>query len=109
LRIVPRRLNPPLVDLVVGSCASAGFAPIMGGYLGSLENMIAAIGAGPASWTVIYEPHARSLHHTEVAFVPTEPPLVMPTALAVRADATSRSVAPLLRACAAAELVDHGS
>jgi hypothetical protein len=37
-----------------------------------------------------------------VVFRPTDPELVMPTALAVREDATSRTVAPLLRACAVA-------
>jgi DNA-binding transcriptional LysR family regulator len=53
------------------------------------------------SWTVIYEAHAQTLNQPRLAFRPT-PELIMPTALAVRADATSRSLAPLLRACAAA-------
>jgi DNA-binding transcriptional LysR family regulator len=109
LRIVPRRLNPPLVDLVLGACAAAGFTPVLGGHLGALEDLIAAVGSGPPSWTVIYEPHAQTLRQPLVVFLPTEPALIMPTALAVPADATSRQVAPLLRACAAAESNDHGS
>jgi DNA-binding transcriptional LysR family regulator len=109
LRIVPRQQNPPLVDLVLGACAGAGFTPVLGGHLGSLEDLIAAVGSGPPSWTVIYEPQAQTLRQPLVAFLPTEPELVMPTALAVPADATSRQVAPLLRACAAAESTDHGS
>ncbi|HZC73210.1 MAG TPA: LysR family transcriptional regulator [Jatrophihabitans sp.] len=109
LRLVPRRLNPPLVDLVLGTCAAAGFTPVPGGTLGSLQDLIAAVGSGAPSWTVVYEPLAQTLHQPLVAFLPTEPALIMPTALAVPADATSRQVAPLLRACAAAESDDHGS
>jgi len=102
LRIVSRRLNAPLVDLVTGACAAAGFTPVLGSHPGTLENTLAAIAAGPASWTVLYEAHARTLRLPQVAFRPTDPELVMPTALAVRDDATSRMVAPLIRACAAA-------
>jgi DNA-binding transcriptional LysR family regulator len=109
LRIVPRRQNPPLVDLVMDACSAVGFTPVLGAHLGSLEDLIAAVGSGPPSWTVIYEPQSRTLRQPHVAFLPTEPPLIMPTALAVRADATSRQVAPLLRACAAAGSIDQGS
>jgi hypothetical protein len=56
---------------------------------------------------VIYEPQARTLRQPLVQFVPTEPALMMPTFLAVPATATSREVAPLLRACALAESFDH--
>jgi hypothetical protein len=109
LRIVSRRLNAPLVDLVIGACAAAGFTPVLGGNLGSLQDLIAAIGSGPPSWTVIYEAQAETLRQPLVAFLPTDPALFMPTCLAVAADATSRQVAPLLRACAAAESDDHES
>ncbi len=102
LRIVSRRLNPPLVDLVLDACAAAGFTPVLGAHPDSLENTLAAMAAGPASWTVLYESHARTLQLPQVVFRPTAPELAMPTALAVREDATSRTVAPLLRACAIA-------
>ncbi len=103
LHLVSRKLNPPLVDLVLGACADAGFTPVLGPRVEGLDNTHALIASGPASWTVIYEAHARALHHPHVAFRPTSPELVMPTELAVAADATSRTVAPLLRACSAAQ------
>jgi DNA-binding transcriptional LysR family regulator len=102
LLIAPRRVNAPLVDLVLGACADAGFTPTLGPHTGNLETTHAAIAAGPPSWTVIYEAHARTLNQPRLAFRPTDPELVMPTALAVRADAPSRAIAPLLRACAVA-------
>ena len=109
LHIVSRKQNPPLVDLVLAACAEAGFTPTLGSHADGLDNTHALIAAGPPSWTVIYEAHARALHHPHVAFRPTRPELVMPTELAVAADATSRSLAPLLRACSAAELLDQQS
>ncbi|WP_433379692.1 LysR substrate-binding domain-containing protein [Actinoplanes sp. CA-142083] len=102
LRIVSRRLNPPLVDLLLSACAATGFTPAPGAHPDTLENTLAAMAAGPATWTVLYETHARTLHLPQVVFRPTDPELVMPTMLAVREDETSRTVAPLLRACAAA-------
>jgi DNA-binding transcriptional LysR family regulator len=107
LRIAPRRVNQPLVDLVLGACDAAGFTPVLGSHPGSLENLIAAIASGQPSWTVIYEAFARTLHEPRVAFRPLRPPLLMPTSLAVPVDATSRQVAPLLRACASAEVLDQ--
>jgi DNA-binding transcriptional LysR family regulator len=107
LRIVSRRLNAPLVDLVMSACADAGFTPVLGTYPGSLDNLIASVATGSPSWTVIFETQARTLHQPQVAFLPTKPPLVMPTFLAVRNDVTSRQIAPLLRACAAAQSVDR--
>ncbi|MBB2893285.1 LysR family transcriptional regulator [Flexivirga oryzae] len=107
LRIVPRQRNAPLFDLVMERCAAAGFAPTLGEHLGSLDDLIAAVGSGSPSWTVIYQPEADTLRHPSVQFVPTEPALLMPTALAVPETATSRQVAPLLRACAAAGAGDH--
>jgi DNA-binding transcriptional LysR family regulator len=102
LRIVSRQLNPPLVDLVLGVCAEAGFTPALADHPEGVENVMAAVASGPPTWTVLYEPHVRMLSQSLAAFRLTDPPLVMPTALAVREDATSRSLAPLLRACASA-------
>jgi DNA-binding transcriptional LysR family regulator len=107
LHIVSRKHNPPLVDLVLGACADAGFTPAIGSHPSGLDNTHALIAAGAPSWTVIYEAHARALNHPHVAFRPTSPELVMPTELAVPQDATSRSLAPLLRACSAAEQLDQ--
>jgi hypothetical protein len=81
---------------------AVGVNPVLGSTSEGLDNMLAAIATGPPSWTVVYESHAKILQLPDVAFLPTTPALSMATAVAVRADATSRTVAPLLRACAAA-------
>jgi DNA-binding transcriptional LysR family regulator len=107
LRIVPRQRNAALFDLVMDTCTKAGFTPVLGGHVASLDDLIAAVGSGSPSWTVIYEPQAQTLQHPLVQFIPTDPALMMPTALAVAETATSRDVAPLLRACAAVGSVDH--
>ncbi|HEU5008870.1 MAG TPA: LysR family transcriptional regulator [Jatrophihabitantaceae bacterium] len=101
LRIVERRTNPPLVDLVLGACADAGFTPALAQHPGRLEHMLAALAVGPPTWTVIYEAHARSIRHASVSFRRTDPPMSMATLLAVAESATTATVAPLLRACAA--------
>ncbi len=108
LRIVARRQNAPLVDLVLAACAAAGFEPILGPRSLQLEDTLAAIGHGSA-WTVVYAAHARVLRSARVAFVPVaDPGLEITTSLAVPAGATSRDLAPLLRACAAVAEIDQG-
>jgi DNA-binding transcriptional LysR family regulator len=107
LRIVARRANPPLVDLVMSACAEAGFTPRLADHPDAVEAVLAAIASGPPSWSVLYEPHARMLNLDSVAFRPTDPPLGLMTALAVPAAATTASLAPLLRACTAAARTDH--
>lgn len=102
LRIVERRTNPPLVDLVLQACADAGFTPALADHPHSLEHTMATIAAGPPTWTVIYEPHARMMHPASVVFRQTDPPLSMTTSLAVSEGATTVTLAPLLRACTAA-------
>jgi len=101
LRIVARRTNPPLVDLVLGACADAGFTPALAQHPGRLEPMLAALAVEPPTWTVVYEAHARSIRQASVRFRRTDPPLSMATFLAVPESATTATVAPLLRACAA--------
>ena len=107
LRIVGRRANPPLVDLVVGSCADAGFTPTLADHPDAIQDVLAAVASGPPSWSVLYEPHARMLNLDRVVFRPSEPPLALATALAVPEGATTAALAPLLRACTAAALDDH--
>lgn len=109
LRIARRRDNPPLVDLVLGACADAGFEPVLGPPTVRLEDTLAEIGTGAPSWTVVYEAHARGLRAPRLAFRPTLPALYLPTLLAVPEAATSRSLAPLLRACNEAAAIDHDS
>jgi DNA-binding transcriptional LysR family regulator len=122
LRLVPRRRNPPLVDLVVNACAAAGFEPVPGaspvrgggsgtgsgtggrGSVGgdaSLQDNLAAIGAGGDLWTVVYASHAAALHAPRVAFLPFRGGgLALTSGLAVRRRPPSRAVALLLDACA---------
>lgn len=107
LKIARRRDNPPLVDLVLTACADAGFEPVLGPANDRLEDTLAEIGTGPPCWTVVYESHARVLRSSRLAFRPLRPALYLPTMLAVPESATSRSLAPLLRACS--EAADHES
>ena len=104
LRIVGRRANPPLVDLVMGACADAGFTPPLADHPEAVQDVLAAVASGPPSWSVLYEPHARMLSLDRVVFRPTDPPLGLVTALAVPEGATTTALAPLLRACSAAAL-----
>jgi DNA-binding transcriptional LysR family regulator len=102
LRIVARRANPPLVDLVTGACARAGFTPRLAPHPENVEEILAAVASGPPSWSVLYEPHARMLTTDRVVFRATDPPLALPTALAVPEGATTATLAPLIKACSAA-------
>lgn len=90
LRIVSRRQNAPLVDLVMSACDRAGFEPLFAEQLPALQDTLAVIGAGRPSWTVLYAAHARGLKSARVAFRPTVPSLVMTTALAVPAGASAQ-------------------
>jgi DNA-binding transcriptional LysR family regulator len=100
LVLTPRRNHPALVDLVTGACASAGFEPEPGPSTGTLQDTLAAIGAGQGLWTVIYAAHARTLRADRVAFVPfRDPMLSLPTSLVVRAGEPSAPMAALISAC----------
>jgi DNA-binding transcriptional LysR family regulator len=98
LRLVSRRENEPLVDLVTNACAGVGFEPQRAGTTSSLQDNLAAIGAGAPTWTVVYAAQASQLRSSRVAFVPIgSPSLAMPTALAFAA--RSESTEAVLRAC----------
>jgi DNA-binding transcriptional LysR family regulator len=105
LRLTARRFNPPLVDLVTGACRDAGFEPVPGPSHSSLQDTLAAFGAGVAGWTVLYAAHARQLATARVRFLPVlEPgpggaPLSLPAVLAVRGSMPRARLAPLLAAC----------
>lgn len=100
LRLVARRRNPPLVDLVVRACQEAGYEPAPGPPFGSLQDLLAAIGAGSSLWTVVYAAHAAALHAPRVAFLPLRAPgLALTAGLAVRRGRPSRAVRLLFEAC----------
>jgi DNA-binding transcriptional LysR family regulator len=107
LRLVSRSANQPLVDLVVAACATAGFTPVLEPGPHALQDTLAELASGSPGWTVIYAAHARQLRAPNLAFRPTDPPLALPTYLAVRADAGVSALAPLLRACAGEARTDR--
>lgn len=103
LRLVARRVNPPLVDLVATACRESGFEPVPGPPGNSLQDSLAAIGSGTALWTVVYASQAARLHAPRVAFLPFRGAgLFLTTGLAVRRDGRSAPVESLLRATAQA-------
>ena len=104
LRMVPHEVNPSLVDLLLSACRAAGFEPRQQLATGSDQDKLAAIGAGPATWTVYYAAQAEmfSAQAAGVAFVPVDPPLRMPTSLALPATGESPVLQALLEACRAA-------
>ncbi|QIS04413.1 LysR family transcriptional regulator [Nocardia brasiliensis] len=104
LRITERRINPPLVDLVVGACHDAGFEPVPGPLSAALSDTLTMIGSD-TSWTVVYAAHARQLRSTRVVFSSIAAPgLSLETALVVRAADAPPAVEILRAAC---EFDDH--
>lgn len=109
LLLTARRYNPPLVDLITGACRDAGFEPVPGPVHSSLQDTLAAFGAGASGWTVLYAAHARQLATGRVKYLPVgEPrdeedagdaPLCLPTVLAVRQSMPRIRLLPLLAAC----------
>ncbi|WP_369363498.1 LysR family transcriptional regulator [Streptomyces sp. CG4] len=104
LALAPRRVNPALVDLVVGACHAAGFEPVPGPAGGTLHDTLATIGARPL-WTVVFAAHARVLATPRVAYVPFRAPgLALPTGLAVPVADPSPHLEKLLLACSDHEI-----
>ncbi|MDH6111258.1 DNA-binding transcriptional LysR family regulator [Kitasatospora sp. MAP12-15] len=100
LRLTARRNHPSLVDLVLTGCRQAGFEPIPGPASSTLQDTLAAIGAGTPMWTVVYAANARIMRIPRVAFVPFAPPgPALPTALVLRRGAASAGLELLLKAC----------
>lgn len=100
LRLTTRRSNPPLVDLVFAACQQAGFAPLAGPAFTTMQDALAAIGAGPPSWMVVFAANARLLSLPQVAFRPVSGGgLGLPTMLAVGPGHPSAGLDALLRAC----------
>ncbi|MER8185701.1 LysR substrate-binding domain-containing protein [Kitasatospora sp. NPDC094015] len=100
LRLTTRRHHPALVDLVLAACRDAGFTPVPGPALGTLQDALAAIGTGTPMWTVVYAANAEMMRLPRVAFRPVRSPgLSLPTALAVRRGGPPPG--PLLSVCRA--------
>ncbi len=100
LRLVPRRTNPSLVDLVLRHCAEAGRQPPRLEYGGGpVDTLLASIANGTPSWSVLFASHVRMINSSRVAFREIDPGLSLMTRLALPASATPREVAPLIEAC----------
>jgi hypothetical protein len=97
VRLPARDENPPLFELVTGACRAAGFEPRILPALNE-QDMLAAIAAGPPAWTVYYAAQADALVAAGIAFAEPQPPLRMPTLLAMPAT-SSRALDALLTAC----------
>ncbi|MBS2538190.1 LysR family transcriptional regulator [Catenulispora sp. NF23] len=100
LSLVSRRLNPPLVDLVLQACREAGFEPVTGPGAGSLQDKLAALSAGGPGWTVVYAAQAEQLATGRLAFLRVAGGLSIPAALAVRV-ADRERLGALVAACRA--------
>lgn len=108
LYLTNRQNNALLDDLVLTACSTSGFEPVFGPEQVSIQDTLAALGAGAAGWTVLYAPHARLLRSSRVAFLPVCTPgvLALPTVLAVRTNSMER-LHPLLEACRDVALGDQ--
>jgi DNA-binding transcriptional LysR family regulator len=103
VRLPDREANTPLVDLVTEACRATGFEPRLAPAMND-QDMLAAIAAGPPTWTVYYAAQAELLAPTAagVAFrTLTDPPLQMSTVLAVHAGPRRPELDALLAACRA--------
>jgi len=102
VRLPERDANPPLVDLVTAACRAAGFEPRLAPAMND-QDMLAAIAAGPPTWTVYYAAQAEALATPGgVAFrTLAGPPLRMPKVLAVPTGRLGPAAAALLAACQA--------
>ncbi|MGF7237632.1 MAG: LysR substrate-binding domain-containing protein [Frankia sp.] len=107
LRLIARRHNPALVDLVLTACQDAGFEPVPGPPPAPLTDTVAAIGAGTPTWTVVYAAQAAQLRSRRVAFRPFRTPgLSITTGLAVRRSSPPPTLELLLDACASTRATD---
>ncbi len=70
LRLAPRPDNPPLYDLILDACRAAGFEPVVAAPFTTVQDTLAEIGAGPASWTVLYESMSDTPRPARVALRP---------------------------------------
>jgi DNA-binding transcriptional LysR family regulator len=101
VRLAARETNPALYDLITAAIAATGREPLIGPVFTTLQDSLAEIARGPASWTVLYEAATPQVPVGRVAYrrlAGLEPA----TYLAVPPGPPSPAVRAVLDACAAA-------
>lgn len=102
VRLSAREANPLLHDLITAAITATGREPLIGPPFTTLQDSLAEIATGPASWTVLYAAATPQAPAGRVAYrrlIGTE----ARTYLAVPPGAPSPAVRALLEACAAAD------
>jgi DNA-binding transcriptional LysR family regulator len=94
-----RNVNPGMYDLITAACLAAGFTPVPGPQVGSVQDLLAAQVAAGRCWTMLYASTPAAAIPHGVALVPCEPPVRAPTGLAVP-DPGRRALTSEFLACA---------
>jgi len=103
LRIIPRERNSGLYDLVLESCAEAGFRPIMGRPYTTQHDTLGEMASGEDAWTVLYASNADIAVSRRIAVRGfSGRGLAVPVRLAVRADLRPERLRLLEAACQSA-------
>ncbi len=76
-----RAFNPGVYDLISQACRSAGFQPLAGPALASIQDLVVGPIAAGQCWTLLYRSTAPTT--TAVHVMAPQPPIVVPTGLAV--------------------------
>jgi DNA-binding transcriptional LysR family regulator len=97
-----RRDNPGVFDIVTAACQAAGFTPLPGPSLVSVQDVLAGPVAAGECWTLLY---AATMTHpvSGVATVAPRSPLHVPTGLAVADPPRSALVGELVSAARSIE------
>jgi DNA-binding transcriptional LysR family regulator len=97
LRLPARVEDPALHDRILGACREAGFEPLVGRPVGSLEDAVIEMASGSPAWTVVYgnacEPQEGALW-----MGPFLPALSVPGQLVITADRSPLCLDVLLKA-----------
>ncbi|MFC5181567.1 LysR family transcriptional regulator [Actinomadura harenae] len=99
VRLSAREVNPVLHELVTAAIAATGREPRFGPPFTNLQDTLAELAAGPATWTVLYEAATPQVPVGRVAYRRLAGPEPM-TYLAVPPGPPSPAVRLLLDACA---------
>jgi DNA-binding transcriptional LysR family regulator len=102
VRLAGREVNPLFHDLITAAIAATGREALIGPPFTNLQDTLAEIATGPASWTVLYEAATPQIPFGRVAYRRLLAPRPT-TFLAVAPGPPSPAIRALLDACAAAD------